>query len=169
LKLIDLSECSIKNENELTADGLFLPKLHNELFDLSKQLNNCLQIWSDYFQLTQTRCYQLTRGFIPYRTEIIQIDFITFEKCLSQLHKTIHRLENEHQQRINQLSHHYFHRLNQREKLTTFALNQQADSILLALSAMYYSITQLANVALELGTTIHEVFELETTDLYQPF
>jgi hypothetical protein len=166
LKLIDLSEYSIKNENEL------IPNVHNELFDLSKQLNNCLQIWSDYFQLTQTRCYQLTRGFIPHRTQIIQTDLIKYEKCLSQLHKTIHRLQNEHQQGINRLFDHYFIRLNQGEKLTTFipyAQNQQADFILLALSAMYYSITQLAHAALELGTTIHEVFELETTDLYQTF
>jgi hypothetical protein len=37
------------------------------------------------------------------------------------------------------------------------------------LQAMYYSITELAHAALALGTTIHEVFELETTDLYQPF
>jgi flagellar biosynthesis chaperone FliJ len=95
-----------------------------------------------------------------------------YEKYLSQLHKTIRRLENEHQQGINRLFNHYFHRLNQGEKLTTFvpyAQNEQADFILLALSAMYYSITQLAHTTLELGTTIHEVFELETTDLYQAF
>jgi len=34
---------------------------------------------------------------------------------------------------------------------------------------MYYSITQLVKAALDLGTTIHDVFELELTDLYQPF
>jgi len=34
---------------------------------------------------------------------------------------------------------------------------------------MYYSITQLAHAALALGTTIHEVFELETTNLYRSF
>jgi hypothetical protein len=34
---------------------------------------------------------------------------------------------------------------------------------------MYYSITQLAKEALALGTTIHDIFELEITDLYQPF
>jgi len=140
--------------------------------DLSKQLNNCLQIWSDYFKLTQTRCYQITRGLIPHRTELIQTDLINHQKYLIQLHKTIHRLENEHQQGINRLFYHYFHRSNQGEKSTTFfpyTQNEQDDFILLALSAMYYSISQLAHATLALGTTIHEVFELETTDLYQPF
>ena len=46
---------------------------------------------------------------------------------------------------------------------------RQIDSIFIALSAMYYSITQLAKAALALGTSIHDVFELETTDTYQPF
>ncbi|CAF3973231.1 unnamed protein product [Rotaria sordida] len=32
---------------------------------------------------------------------------------------------------------------------------------------MYYSITQLAKAALALGTIIHDVFEVETTDLYR--
>ncbi|CAF1393363.1 unnamed protein product [Adineta steineri] len=53
--------------------------------------------------------------------------------------------------------------------IISYLQNQQADFILLSLSAMYYSITQLAYAALALGTTIHEVFELETTDLYQAF
>jgi len=178
LKLIRLSECSIKNEKELeflkseAADGLFLPNLHDELFDLSKQLNNCLQIWSCYFKLTQTRCYQLTRGSIPHRTELIQSDLLKHEQCLIDLLKTIDRLENEHQQGINRVFDHYFHRLNQGEKPITFvpyAQNQQADFILLAISSLYYSMKQLAHAALDLGSTIHQVFELETTDLYQSF
>ena len=54
-------------------------------------------------------------------------------------------------------------------KTVPFVKNDQVDSIFIALSAMYYSITQLAKAALALGTSIHDVFELETTDTYQPF
>ncbi|CAF1333701.1 unnamed protein product [Adineta steineri] len=176
--LICLSECSIHNEHELeflkiqAADGLFLPNLHNELFDLSKQLNDCLQIWSYYFKLSQTRCYYITRGLIPHRIEFIQSDLLKQEQCLIDLNKTIHRLENKHQQGINRLFDQYFQQFNHDENSTiivSYLQNQQADFILLSLSAMYYSITQLAYAALALGTTIHEVFELETTDLYQAF
>ncbi|UJR24079.1 hypothetical protein I4U23_027047 [Adineta vaga] len=176
--LICLSECSINTENQLeivkfhAADGLFLPNVHNELFELSKQLNNCLQIWSTYFQLSQTRCYFILKGMNSYRNQSIENDLFKYEQCLIDLHKTIHRLENEHQQGINRLFNHYFHRFIQGEKLISFvpyAQNHQADFILLALSAMYYSVTQLAHATLNLGTTIREVFELEITDLYQTF
>ncbi|CAF1140908.1 unnamed protein product [Rotaria sp. Silwood1] len=176
--LICLSECAIKNEKELegvkfhAANGLFLPNVHNELFYISKQLNDCLQLWSTYFNVTQTCCHQLTRGLIPHRTKLNQQDLFEYEKYLSQLHKTIDRLENEHQQGINRLFDHYFQRFNQGEQsipFVPFAQNEHADSILLALSAMYYSSTQLAHAALGLGTTVREVFELETTNLYQSF
>ncbi|CAF3244784.1 unnamed protein product [Rotaria sp. Silwood2] len=176
--LISLSECAIKNEKELeevkfhAANVLLLPNVHNELFYLSKQLNDCLQLWSTYFNVTQTCCHQLIRGLITHRRKLNQQDLFEYEKYLSQLHKTIDRLKNEHQQGLNRLFDHYFHRYNQGEQPTTFvpyAQNEHTDSILVALSAMYYSITQLAHAALALGTTVREVFELETTDLYQSF
>jgi hypothetical protein len=66
----------------------------------------------------------------------------------------------------NRLFNHYFQQFNEYEKLPTFvqyAQNEQADFIR-ALSAAYYSITQITHAVLALGTTIHEVFELETTD-----
>jgi hypothetical protein len=53
--------------------------------------------------------------------------------------------------------------------IRSICANQLADFILLALSTVYYSISQLADATLPLGITIHGVFELETTDLYQPF
>ncbi|CAF4220535.1 unnamed protein product, partial [Adineta steineri] len=117
-------------------------------------------------------CYYITRGLIPHRIEFIQSDLLKQEQCLIDLNKTIHRLENKHQQGINRLFDQYFQQLNHDENSTfiiSYLQNQQADFILLSLSAMYYSITQLAYAALALGTTIHEVFELETTDLYQAF
>ncbi|CAF0897883.1 unnamed protein product [Didymodactylos carnosus] len=136
--LICLSECSTTDEKELEfikIQAANLTNLHNQLFDLSKQLNNCLKIWSNYFKLTQTRCYQLTQDFIPHRTELIQSDLLIHEQCLSDLNKTIYRPENEYQQGINRLFDHYFQRLNQDEQILTcvlYAQNQQADFILLA-------------------------------------
>ena len=41
------------------------------------------------------------------------------------------------------------------------------DLILICLSAMYFSLTQLANAALALGAIIHQVFVFETTNLYR--
>ncbi|CAF4126776.1 unnamed protein product, partial [Rotaria sordida] len=40
---------------------------------------------------------------------------------------------------------------------------------IIGISAMYYSTTRLAQVALALGINIHTIFELETTHLYRPF
>ena len=71
-------------------------------------------------------------------------------------------MDNQHQHGIHRLINYYF-------QTSTFIPSEQIDFILLALSTMFYSITQLAHAALDLGTTIHEVFELETTDLYQSF
>ncbi len=44
--------------------------------------------------------------------------------------------------------------------LVPYAQNEQADFTLLLLSTMYYSITQLAHVALALDAIMHEVFHL---------
>ena len=109
---------------------------------------NCLQTWSCYFKLSQTRCYYFTRGILIHRNELIQNDLIKHEQCLVDLHKIIHRLKHEN---IHQLFQQY----------------QQFDLILLAFSSIYYSLTQLAQATLNLGTTIHEIFELEMTDLYE--
>jgi hypothetical protein len=100
------------------------------------------------------------------------MDLIKHEKSLSQLYQTIHRLQNQYQQQINLLFYQYFQRFDLTEKTTTFVSytqNEQDDYILFALSAMYESIIQLTHATLDLGTTIHQVIELETTDLYQPF
>ena len=128
----------------------------SEFFELSEQIRNSLEIWSEYFKLTRTRCSQLTRGFLPIeRIELNETDLIKYQLCLSQLHQTRLRLENEHQRRI--------------DRFDSSAGNENEDWILLGLSSMFYSIIQLAHSILQLGTTIHEVFELETTNLYQPF
>lgn len=135
--------------------------IHNELFDLSQQINSCLDLWINYFQLTQTRCFQITNGFRPHRTQLNENDLYQHEIYLSQLNQTIYRLTNQHQLTIRLLFTNYFQKTNE--------INEQIDLILICLSTIFFSFTQLANAALALGTTIHEVFELETTNLYRSF
>jgi len=148
--LIRLSQCSIKTENQLeliqiqaTDDQLDHPNIHNELFDLSQQINSCLNLWINYFQITQRCCFRLTNGFVPHRTELNEDDHYQHEKYLSQLNQTIYRLTNQHQLTIRLLFNHYFQKSNQ--------VNEQIDLILICLSTMYFfSFTQLANAALAL-------------------
>jgi hypothetical protein len=177
-KLIRINECSNIDEKQIenlrihAVNGLFLPDLYNEFNNLSKQLNDCLQIWSDYFCLTQTKSYQIYRCSIHHRKHLIKNDLNKYEQCLIELHRTVIYLQNQHQKSTNQVLQNYFQRFSSGElpeNFIPYVKNDQADSIFIALSAMYYSITQLAKASLALGTTIHDVFELELTDLYHPF
>jgi len=61
------------------------------------------------------------------------------------------------------LFYHYFQQFKQGGKSSIFVLCTQNEQ------AMYYSITELAHAPLALGETMHEVYKLKTTDLYQPF
>ena len=108
----------------------------------------CLEISSDYFQLTH-------RFVSIHLMKLNKRDLIEYQQCLSQLHQTILRLENEHQRTI--------------DGFYSYSDNQIDEWILLPLSSMFYSILQLAHSILQLGTTIHELLELETTNFYQPF
>ncbi|CAF1360199.1 unnamed protein product [Adineta steineri] len=151
-----------------TIDGIFLPEFNN----LSKQLNDCLKIWSSYFYLTKTKSYQIFRGSIHQTTSLIQSDLNKYEQCLIELHRTVVYLQIEHEKATNSVLKYYFQRFLDGESSDNFipyVKNNEIDSIYITLSAMHYSIAQLAQAALSLGTTIHDVFELETTNLYQPF
>ncbi|CAF3254737.1 unnamed protein product [Rotaria sp. Silwood2] len=176
--LIRINECSqmdkkqVENLRICASDGLFLPDLYVEIRNLSKQLNDCFQVWSSYFCLTQTKSYQIHRGSIHHRKHLIKTDLNKYEQCLTELHRTVVYLQIEHQKSTNRLIKYYFERFLSGEipeNFVPFVKNDQADSIFIAMSAMYYSITQLTKTALALGTTIHDVFELETTDIYRPF
>ena len=177
-KLFQINECSnvdqlqIESLRRYTADGLFLRDLSTEFHSLNKQLHNCLEIWSEYFSLTQTKSSQFHRGSIHHRKHLIHFDLKTFEQCLIDLHRMVNSLRTEHQNAMNEVFKHYFQRVSAGEipeDFIPYVRNDQVDSILIALSTMYYSITQLAKSALALGATIHDIFELEITDLYRPF
>ena len=94
---------------------LFLPDLHTELANLSRQLSDCLSLWSSYFALTQTRFYRLFRDCTYTRTELIESDLLKHEQYLIELHQTIHRLQNQHQEVINRLLEYYLDRVTQGE------------------------------------------------------
>ncbi len=154
------------------AGGNFLPNLHKELSDLSRQLNDCLYLWISYFGMTQTRFHRLFRQCIYSRTKLTETDLLKHQQCLIDLHQTIHRLQVQHQEGLNRLLEHYLHRLSEGDSyfnIVPYLNSDEADSIFIAYYAMYYSTTQLAQTALTLGETIHTILELETTHLYRPF
>jgi hypothetical protein len=165
-------EHQIKNLQRNAAGGRFLPDLHPELSNLSQQLSDCLSLWMSYFTLTQTRFYRVFRDFNYNRTELKENDLLKHEQYLIELHQTIHRLQTQHQAYINRLLDHYLDRITQGDSPSTFIpyiANEKADIVFIGVSAMYYSTSQLVRNALALGTTIHTIFELETTNLYRSF
>jgi hypothetical protein len=174
-----INECSDGSSDDeirklqMSAGGsFFLPDLHSELANLSRQLSDCLHLWSSYFALTQTRVYRIFRDCTHSRTKLLLSDLKKHEQHLSELHHTIHHLQSKHQQSVDQLLKHFHDRLAEGDSPSHFvpyASNEKADMILIGISAMYYSTTQLVRTALALGTQIHTLFELETTRLYQPF
>ncbi len=154
------------------AGGNFLPNVHKELSDLSRQLSDCLHLWISYFSMTQTRFHQLFRQCTYSRGKLTETDLIKHEQCLIDLHQTIYRLQVQHQEGLNRLFKHYLDRLSEGESYSTFVPyvnNDEADSIFIAYYALYYSTSELAQTTLTLGETLHTIFELETTHLYQPF
>ncbi len=89
-----------------------------------------------------------------------------------ELHQTVLQFPDQHQHAMDRVLKHYLQKFTEGEISSTFvpyAISDQADSIVVAISAMYYSTTHLARAALALGTNIHTIFELETTHLYRQF
>ncbi|CAF3358711.1 unnamed protein product [Rotaria sp. Silwood1] len=176
--LMRINECTDNDKHQInnlqmyTAGHFFPPDLQTELVNLSRQLNDCLSLWSSYFALTQTRFYRMFRDCAYSRTQLNESDLSKHEQYLIELHHTIDRLQNQHQNSINGILDYYLDRLTQGElpsKFVPYVENDKADVIIIGISAMYYSTTQLARVALALGSNIHTIFELETTSRYRPF
>lgn len=171
MRIKEFSE-DIEHMQTNTAGGNFLPNVHEELSDLSKQLVNCFHIWVSYFTLSQTKSYQLFRQCVLSRAKLIGNDLSKHEQCLVDLHRLTHCLQTEQQKRLDRLLQYYLDRLTEGESYSTvlpFVNSDKADTIFVACYAMYYSTSQLAKTVLTLGRTIHTLFELETTHLYRPF
>jgi hypothetical protein len=171
---MDINEYSEKIEHlQLNVGGgNFLPNLHKELSDLSRQLSDCFHLWISYFTLTQTRFHQLFRQCSYSHKKLIEIDLKKHEQCLIDLHQTVGLLKVQHQQGLNRLVQHYLDRFKEGESYSSFVPyvnNGEADSIFIAYYALYYSTAKLAQTALTLGETVHTIFEIETTHFYRPF
>ncbi|UJR20442.1 hypothetical protein I4U23_023573 [Adineta vaga] len=177
--LMHINACAQDNTEQIeelrlnAAGGRFLPDLHSELADLSRQLSDCIDLWISYLTLTQTTYYRWSRIHVPYKKKkLIKGDLSENQQHLMELHQTVIRLQNQHQNAMNRLLDYYTEKFHQGEELSSFVPyihDNQAESIFVAISAMYYSTIQLAQAAMALGTTIHTIFELETTAVYRYF
>jgi hypothetical protein len=171
--VVTISECpKIEDLRIHAANGLFLPDLHDQLVNLNQQLNDCLNLWSVYFSSTQTKCFQFIRGSFHHRKCLTKNDLIKYEQCLVHLKQIVIQLQLQHQEATDHVLRHYLNRFVNGELTTNFvsyATNDQADSVFIATSSMYYSTTQLAQAALDLGTTVYNIFEIETMHSYRHF
>jgi hypothetical protein len=147
----------------------FFHQFRKELSTLSNQLNRYFGLWSSYFKLSQSRHYQLFNDSIFYKKEMFKIEVLKHDSYLIELRQTIHRLENQHQDGLNQILKHFSDLLSDGltpSKFLPYTNTNKNDFILLAISTMYYSTIKLVRSAVDLGTTMHNIFELETTHQY---
>ncbi|CAF1500530.1 unnamed protein product [Didymodactylos carnosus] len=96
------------------------------------------------------------------------------EECLILLHHTVAHLHDQHQQETQRLLEQFLEKLSAEEeeegdrltldKLLPYVANDDIDTIIVALSSLYYSTTHLIHSTIQLGTTIHTLYELQTTD-----
>jgi hypothetical protein len=174
-----INQCTMKDNTQIEDLHLnvetdhFLPDLHQQLAHLSRQLSDCVDLWTSYFTLTQTTYYRWSRTHVPYRKKkLIKGDLTANQQLLIELHRTVIRLQAEYEQAMNHILDYYKMKSAQGNELSSFVPyvnSEQTEVIFVAISAMYYSTIQLAQAALTLGTTIHTIFELETTSVYRYF
>ncbi|CAF1545036.1 unnamed protein product, partial [Rotaria sordida] len=71
--LMRINQCPMKDNIRIedfhlnAATDRFLPDLDQQLTDLSRQLSDCVDLWTSYFTLTQTTYYRWSRIHVPYR------------------------------------------------------------------------------------------------------
>ena len=178
LQIVYINECAIDDAKQVenlrsnAAGGLFLPDLHSEVANFNRHLCHCVDLWSSYFILTQTTYYRWSRIHFLQRKRLIKGDLSENQACLIELYKIVRRLQSQHQDVVNRVLNYYLEKIAQSSGLSNlvpYAHNDRAESIYVAISAMYYSTIQLSQAAFALGTTIHTIFELETTSVYRNF
>lgn len=154
------------------TNALSFSDLRAELLELCQQLSDCLALWASYFSDTRTQFYRLYHDCSCRRTKLTADDLLKHERHLMELHETNYRLQSKHQQIANRLLERYLDQATQGESVLNmipFVNNEKADGIFHGISALYFSIAQLARATLALGMSIHNIFELETTHLYRAF
>ncbi|CAF1403007.1 unnamed protein product [Adineta steineri] len=171
--LMNINEFLFIDEDEIHSVGKeFFHRFWKELLTLSSQLNGRFDMWSSYFKLSQTRYHRLFNDGIFYNKELFEIELLKQDSYLAELRQTVHRLENEHQDGVDQLLKRFIDLLIQGGTPSNFfpyKKNDQNDLIIIAISTMCFSTIKLVKSAIDLGTTIHNIFELETTHRYIPY
>ncbi|CAF4839179.1 unnamed protein product [Rotaria sp. Silwood1] len=177
--LLCINECSVEdrklhgNLQDQTIGDRFFSNLREPLADLTRQLNNCLNLWSSYFSLTQTRCYRaIYECNCSSLTNFSESDLTKHETYFAQLLQAISYFKEQHQQSLNRMLEYFQSEISEGNSLRTLVPNinnDHIDSILIATTSMFYSQSQLIHAALALGTTIYTILQLEKTDLYQAF
>ncbi|CAF1538665.1 unnamed protein product [Didymodactylos carnosus] len=96
------------------------------------------------------------------------------EERLISLHSSVRQLYAQHQLSLNNLLSYLLEKLKQEDHQTLAQLlphttNDDMDAVIVALTSLFYSITHLINAVIMLGTGIHTIFELETTNIYRKY
>ncbi|CAF4173588.1 unnamed protein product [Rotaria sp. Silwood2] len=177
--LLCINECSVEDRKliedlqDQTIGERFFSNLREPLADLTHQLKKCLNLWSSYFTLTQTRCYRaIYECNCSSLTNFNESDLTKHETYFVQLLQAIDYFKEQHQKSLNRILEYFNGKINESDSPTMhvpYINNDQIDSILIATTSMFYSQSQLIHAALALGTTIYTILQLETTDLYQAF
>jgi hypothetical protein len=165
-----INECLFINGNDIHSIGKeFFHQFRKELSIVSKLLNDSFDLWSSYFKLSQTRYHRLFNDGIFYNKELLKIELLKQDPYLAELKQTVHRLENQLQNVINELLKHFNDLLIQKRtpsRSLPYTKNNENDIIMIATLTMYYSIIKLVKSAIILGTNVHTIFEVETTHQY---
>ncbi|CAF1245496.1 unnamed protein product [Didymodactylos carnosus] len=175
---INESDTDAANIEELQGRG-FIANLHSEISNICQQLSGSLNLWSKYFLMTQTWTKRKITGNTHIQKDDDKTEYLRkHEECLIQLHQTVAQLHEQHQQGTNRLLDQFLEKLKEKDEnesyqtlntLLPYATNDDLDVIIVALSSLYYSTTHLIKSMIGLGTTIHTLYELETTNTYRPY
>ena len=147
----------------------YLRIFRKDLFILSDQLNACFDLWSTYFKLSRSRYHRLFNDGIYYNDKLSKVELLKQDPYLAKLHRAIHRLEDQHQNGVNEILKYFFKQLvrgREPSRFLPYGKANQNHMTFLAISTIYYSTIDLVRSTIDLGTTVHNIFELETTNQY---
>jgi hypothetical protein len=171
--LIRINECLLEDEKEMYLIGKeFYHRFRKELITLSEQLSDSFDLWATYFQLSRSRYHQLFNDGIFYNKKLSKIELLKQDPYLAELNQAIHRLKNQHQDGINQILKDFINQLVQGNRPSRFLPYGKADHkhlILVSISTIYYATIQLLKETITLGTTIHNIVQLETTNQFRRY
>ncbi|CAF1330948.1 unnamed protein product [Adineta ricciae] len=168
-----MNECFFIRGDEIHSIGKeFFHQFRKELSSINKQLNDYFDLWLSYFKLSQTRYHRLFNDGIFNNEELLKIEMLKQDPYLIELRETVHRLENKHQNGIDDIFNRFIDLLIEGispSRILPYRKDNKNDLFLLAISTMYYSTIRLIKSTIAIGTTIHNIFEDETTHRYTSY